>query len=357
MIALALTVRKAAVVGVAWLAILALADVATSTGPHVPNSWLRGANVTGYYPRDVFASKATDRTLATLRGDGANAAEIVLECWMRDASSTSISCSDAETMSDGGVRHALARARALGMRAILKPHVDSHDNAFRGSIAPLNWHTWFASYRSMMNYYADLARQSGAWGLVVGTELTSAQKCMGCNAEWHQTIAEIRARFHGKLTYAANVEDLGSFPAWATLDYIGDDGYFELAGPRQADPGVDGLVRAWSSFRDQYGVIHHWLSLLRAVTRRYHKPLLFTEFGYESQAGAAAFFSRQLPDRLALQAQAHAYEAAMRVFRAQPWFAGMLLWNYQVDHPVKGNEIDFDPRGKPAQDVLRAWWR
>ncbi len=52
------------------------------------------------------------------------------------------------------VTHAIAQAHALGLKVMLKPHVDVlYEDAWRGEIgesfSEAQWQKWFASYRAL----------------------------------------------------------------------------------------------------------------------------------------------------------------------------------------------------------------
>ena len=115
------------------------------------------------------------------------------------------------------------------------------------------------------------------------------------------------------------------------------------------------LARAWTEFRDETGVTHHYFHRIRSLQRRTRKPVLFTELGYRSALGAAArpwdWNSRLVADQ---EPQARAYEAAFRVWSKVPWFRGIYWWDW---HAGSFDRTDggYNPRGKSAERVLRAW--
>jgi hypothetical protein len=273
------------------------------------------------------------------------------------------------TIPDRDLIHAIKVAHRLGLGVALKPHVDVRSCAptgdcFRGDIQPPSWSSWFASYRRMMSHYGRLARAQHVELLVVGTELTSSQTCRGCRSLWNTTLDAIRRVYRGPITYAANVDDYASFPVWNRMTVLGDDAYFQLVSDAEVrdgagDPSVDTLVARWSHFTDDAGRQHDWLADLHAFSRRYHKPLLFTEWGYQREYGAANylfdFSPTSTPDPAA---QATAYDALFRAFSHQHWIRGALVWDFQVDRvPSAAADTDWDPRQQPAEAVLKRWWR
>src|SRR4051812_37331319 len=186
------------IVGACLLALAGTTNALASPG--LPADWQRGANVTAWNT-DAFAQPAADSSLGDLQATGTTNAAIVVTWYMDAKTSSTIAPRDGKTPSDASVLHAIARAKELGMRVTLKPHVDVWDGTFRGDITPASRSDWFASYRAMIDHYADLAAQAGADALIVGTELTTMTDD---TAEWRALIAGVRARFGGQLTYAAN---------------------------------------------------------------------------------------------------------------------------------------------------------
>jgi hypothetical protein len=142
---------------------------------------------------------------------------------------------------------------------------------------------------------------------------------------------------------------VGSVGFWDAVDIIGVDAYFPLA--ENATSDVDELVAAWTPIRDR----------LAATSHRYGKPVLFTEVGYRSQAGAAtepyAYDRPGPPDE---REQAAAYLATLRVFTGQPWWAGAHWWMWaelpSADLPSGTAATSYSPRGKLAESVLREYW-
>lgn len=358
--------RRALLLGLAGALAGTGTAVAASGGsaPAVGRMTFQGANLTAYEPTAPGFLGGLDRAERTLAVDGGNAVEIVLECWMRSPSATTIDCGTTAangstgdvTIPDPDLVHEMRTARKLGLFVVLKPHVDIRNcrsgDCFRGDIHPAGWNAWFRSYTAMIVHYARLAQANHVGMLVVGTELTSAQTCSVCRAGWARTIDAVRRVYHGALTYAANVGDYGSFPAWSRMTVLGDDGYFPLVSSAEiasgdGDPTVATLVRRWGS----------WIPGLQRLSRKYRKPVVFTEIGYQRVEGAAGFPSS--PSSTAdPAAQASAYEALFRAFRGRAWFHGAFIWDFQGDRvPSAAADTDFDPRRQPAEHVLRHWWR
>ena len=110
----------------------------------------------------------------------------------------------AATPTDADVVHVVKQILARGMRAVLKPQVDSKDGVWRGEITfntSAEWSMWFGNYTAFITHYAALAESAGAAYFNVGTELDATE---GQAAEWRAVIAAVRGAFSGPLWYGAN---------------------------------------------------------------------------------------------------------------------------------------------------------
>jgi hypothetical protein len=140
--------------------------------------------------------------------------------------------------------------RKLGMKTIIKPHVNSLDGAWRGQMKFSNRTQFWQDYTRIMLRYADLARKTRSDGLVVGTELRVVRRDQP--SHWRGLISRLRNRFGGALYYAANydaLEDVAGPPDWfALLDGIGVDYY-----PDNSDMRPGELWRGIIQLRRRFG--------------------------------------------------------------------------------------------------------
>ena len=94
--------------------------------------------------------------------------------------STTIDATSPSTPTDAELIHVINLAHKLGLKVMLKPHLDLRNEIendwWRGEIGPdftseAQWAAWFASYRDFIEHYAQLAQTYGADQFCVGTEL------------------------------------------------------------------------------------------------------------------------------------------------------------------------------------------
>lgn len=272
--------------------------------------------------------------------------------------------------------YAIGRFRAQGLRVWLKPHVDVRDGSYRGEIRfsdPDAYQAWMDHYDTLLMQAADLARQYGAYGLVIGTELDSlADNSDAAHTQrWSAVIAGVRQRFSGYLSYAANWPTAEAIGFWDQLDVMGVDAYFPLSSAAQ--PQAEELQNAW--YYSQLSSVGRPYEYLGKLVTRHHKPLMLTEIGYRSRSHCAADpadysdIADDDPQNDAMldeACQVNAYQAMYAQFGGQPWLAGMLVWNWEVFPGAETGTLpdDADPDqhyltrgftsyGKPSAQVMR----
>lgn len=223
---------------------------------------------------------------------------------------------------------------------LLKPHLNLTPQG-SNRIAAQDRAAWFASYTAFITHYADMAQRLGVEQFAVATELA---QMTADRAAWLQVIGAVRQIYDGPLTYASST-DWEQVPFWDALDIIGLDIYAPLSDTPTTD--VAALQRAAESF----------IPRLAALSERYNRKILFTEAGYTSQVGTATDPSSWRISTVPAQAeQAAAYQAILAASSGQPWWAGVFWWVWSTPPYTQAEPLDFSPRGKQAEDVIRRWW-
>lgn len=248
-----------------------------------------------------------------------------------------------------GVRGLIRAAKSLGLKVLLKPHLDVEDGRWRGLIDfgddEAAWAEWFRAYGAFILGYAQLAREEGVEMFCVGAELKGT---VGRRRDWLGVIQGVRKVYGGPLIYAANWNgEMWEVSFWDALDYVGIDAYYPLTG--RFSPTLDELVSGWS----------RPLNSLGCLAGRTGKGIIFTEVGYRSVDGAArAPWDRRIRGEPDPQEQALCYRAFFQaVWGKEPWFGGVFFWYWSLD-PAAGGPADtgYTPRGKPAAEVLERWF-
>ncbi len=154
------------------------------------------------------------------------------------------------------LRLTIRNARSLGLRVVLKPHVNCEDGRATALIRPSDERLWFRTYREFILHYARLAAEEKVDLFVVGTEIFSMTGS-DHRRDWEELIRDVRGVYAGKLTYAANWYDFMLVTFWGSLDYVGIDAYFPVVG------GHNPKLRLWSW--------KIYLPIIASVSRAYGK--------------------------------------------------------------------------------------
>lgn len=302
------------------------------------------------WEKEHYSSAYSDSSLKKISGIGAEWVGIVTTYYQDRYNSKDIYPTD-KTPSDKSLMHAVNTAHSLGIKVMLKPHIDllnQADGLWRGDIgfqSETDWREWFSQYLEFILHYAKLAQEAEVELFCIGTELSFASTK---TAFWRQEIIpRIRQIYSGKIIYAANWDEYQNIGFWDMLDYAGIDAYFPLT-PKK-DPTYEDIKSGWEK----------WAQEIRAWQASVNKPVIFTEIGYRSCSFAAtAPWEYTFNPELNLEIQADCYKAALEVLRGQNWCVGLYWW-YWKDSPFAGGAAnrDFTPQNKPAETVLAYYYR
>ena len=301
---------------------------------------------------DEYATPAGTDARRALAGTGVRWAGVLNTWYMERRNANGIRPLADRSNDDDAVRRAIDEMHALGLKVMLKPHVDVEDGTWRGQIAPTDPARWFESYGAFLEHHAAIAAEKNVALLCIGTELVSMSGSRYAG-EWASLIARVRVIYGGLLTYAANAvepaDEFTSVSFWGRLDLLGADVYTPLTD--RTSPTRAELVAGWR--RNRYG--HDMVAALRNFQQAHGKPLVFTEIGYRSGDGANRtpwdYGASMAPDP---GEQADCYAAMYEVFSGETWMKGPFWWAWDVSPPAAG-DTGYSPRGKPAEDVLRLW--
>ena len=142
-------------------------------------------------------------------------------------------------------RQAHERGLSLGYLPLVLLRTGTVEH-WRGDIQPTQRWLWYRNYNRYIGRWADMARDLGVPLLCVGSEYSSLERE---TSAWRNIIANVRARYEGRLTYSANWDHLDVPGFWNDLDVIGVTGYFSLTS--KDDPTVEEIVAAWGPIKDK----------------------------------------------------------------------------------------------------------
>lgn len=310
----------------------------------------KGVAFTGY-ERYSYVGEGPRQALRDIAAVRAEWISLLVTCYQETVASTVIDISGEGTPTDASLFDIIGYARGLGLKVLLKPHVDILEgNRWRGEIGPAfteaDWAVWFASYRSFILHYAALAAEAGADLFSIGCELDAT---VHRGSEWRSVIAAVRQVYPGRLIYADDQAESApdAVTWWDALDLIGMDAYPTLSA--ETRPSVSSLCLGWEGYLDK----------LHRLSERWGKPLVITEIGYRSvEGGAYNPWDWQKRGPVDLVTQRKAYEAAFRMVAGRTWLAGIYWWQWMPD-PDHGGPADtgYSPHGKPAERTLASGYR
>jgi hypothetical protein len=307
-----------------------------------------------------YATAESRLSLAELAKTGANFVAIIPTRFTKTLRDTEI-VPAAQTEADANVVRAIADAHDAGLAVMVKPHVDALNGKPRLAYAPADVGEWFRQYEAFLLNYARMAAEHQVEMFCIGCEYESLEGPRYRDL-WLHVARSVRAVYSGPLVYASASGKDASF--WDAVDYIGVDAYNALS--RAADPSVDELVAGWRSVSPNAWVASQTnnkspLDYYRALWAAQRKPMIFTEIGYKSVAGAAARPGDwRFTGPVDVELQARAYEAFFRVWSAESaWMKGAFLWHWEPriirEHSARSWK-DYTPQNKPAAAVIARWY-
>ena len=313
----------------------------------VPTEDLVGVNY-ACWDHALYASLTSESALADARAAGANCIALVVTWYIDGLTASDVYPDASRTPTDESLVAAISRAHALGMKVMLKPHVDPVNSAqSRTDIRPIDVPGWQASYAEFLRHYAEFAAANGVELLCVGTELKGLTGPEH-DAFWRGLVnGVVKPVYPGSTCYAANHDEYAQVTFWDVLDCAGVDAYFSL--PPGSCPTRAELRSRWAASIDA----------LRTWQAGHGRPVLFTEIGYYAADGCVQNPSdpSHLVGTYNECCQQNAYAAVLEVLTAEPWQTGIFFWDWEPNaaHPA-AQAIALTPQDKPAQDTMASYF-
>ncbi|WP_034260800.1 glycoside hydrolase family 113 [Altibacter lentus] len=245
-----------------------------------------------------------------------------------------------------GVKQYVEKLHEHNIEVMIKPQIWIWHGEFTGYLkmnSEADWEQLEDSYRQFILDFAEQAQELNVAMFCIGTEL---EQFIAHRPEfWKALIAEVRQKYHGKITYAANWDEYKRVPFWESLDYIGVDAYFPVSEAKT--PTVLEAQAGWRPWKEE----------LKAVALQFDKKIIFTEYGYRSThfAGKEPWNSDHEIKDVNLEAQSNLMQGLYNEIWGEPWFAGGFLWKWFIDHEDVGGMQDaqFTPQNKPVTHVIK----
>ncbi|KJJ85205.1 protein containing Coagulation factor 5/8 type [Candidatus Omnitrophus magneticus] len=293
---------------------------------------------------DELLMPVSDFTLISLKEKGIDTISIMVPAYQDALNSEVIFTNDrpgGDTPTDIAITHAIETCHKLGMRVLLKPHVDPRTNEARIDI--VGNQKWFDSYEEFILRYAKIAALNNVEIFSIGTELEGTT-FEAWTSRWEIIIKKVREVYKGKLVYSANWTEYQGVPFWKDMDYLGIDAYFPLTDKNDATR--EELISAWEK---KAGEIETWLRENNLLD----KPVLFTEIGYTTTDGTNRQPWVALTSIEDQQEQSDCLDAAFEVLTKKPWFKGYYLWQYMPQE--RWSPLGFTVNGKKAENIFCGW--
>jgi hypothetical protein len=302
-----------------------------------------------YFPRTepLSALPGQADNLERMLATGAEWVSVVAVWYQQTRTSTLIADDPGNTASDESVREVIRFLHGKGAKVLLKPYVDSRDGVWRANFAPKSVDGWFASYRSFINHYAEMAADEDVEMLCVGVEYNWCDRNQ--RDRWLNVVDAVRSRYRGPLTYAAHWRTYRDVCFWDAVDYVGVDAYFPLS--KESDVALSTLVKAWRGPLDE---LEGW----RYRARLSDKDVIFTEVGYQSRPACWITPGTTKSDEADPEAQKVCYEALFMTAPARPWLRGIYIWSWDHWGADAGgpDNTNWTPKNKPAEKVLSDYY-
>lgn len=247
-----------------------------------------------------------------------------------------------------GEQHVVAPirwAREQGLSILIKPHLSYWGEfSWRGEVGwgddEKRWQNFLTQYRRWILGLAELCEREGAHAFVVGTELRLAEPR---TAYWTKLIAEVRQRYSGPLTYAANWDDVTHVGFWSELDAIGIQAYMPLSD--RENPPLSEVRAAWKKHE-------RWLA---QYSREQGRPVVLTEVGYTNIATAAMRPWEPSHGKTDHPLQARCLRTALETVESSKVIKGSFIWKWFPTPGTQGPD-DFTVQTPAFKRLLRETW-
>ncbi|MFH1634413.1 MAG: hypothetical protein ABIG63_10465, partial [Chloroflexota bacterium] len=278
------------------------------------------------------------------------------------------------------IRQAQGRDLNVALRPV--PHFPTAVDEWWSS-APRDfpwWVSWFDRYQAFVLHHADLAEQNGVQTLILGGEWMSPALPSGslsngdpsgvppdAEARYRELLAKVREHFSGTVAWALSYPE-GVLNPPGFLDEI-DQIYVLWSAPLAANADASPADLQTEAERiisaDIYGMWLIW-------KQQSGNESLVISLAYPSVEGILTgcladpivecippeSLKYPAPDypllELGLEDQARAYQAVMAAVSQHEWVGGVVSRGYYP--PAVLHDKSTSVHGKPAEDVLHAWF-
>jgi hypothetical protein len=303
--------------------------------PSSPKMEVRGIALAEQGRGASYGSDQCRKQIAAIKEMGGNYIAISPFAWMRSVNDPHVTYRRGRDWDEANMTQCIADAHAMGLKVMLKPHIWCNEfwgaNKWHGDIqmkSEEDWDTWFEEYGGYILANAKIADAAKADSLCIGVEYQGTSKTQ--EKRWRKLIGDVRAVYKGPLTYAASWGEYPDVQWWDALDCIGVDAYFPLA--LQAHPTDEDLRAGWQKVYVD----------LEKTSKRFGKPVCFTEIGYSESTQAAAEPWKYAVNERDPELQARLFRIALEEASKQDFVRGVFVWKWFTNDITPGRR-----RGDP----------
>lgn len=247
-----------------------------------------------------------------------------------------------------GIIETIKLAKKQNLKIMLKPHLwfGWGKGATEFTLQKEeDWLRWEKSYTKYIVTFAKIAEEKDVDLFCFSTELK--QVVLQRPSFFKKLIKTVKQVYKGKLTYAANWDNYENVTFWEDVNYIGIDAYFPLSDEKE--PVVEVLNRNWKPIKQK----------LKEVSEKVNKPVLFTEYGFEScDYNTKKTWGSDNKYDENQQTQLNGYQSLYDTFYDENWFAGGFLWKWHLtNRTMRNTSKSFTPQGKKAMSLIEKQFR
>lgn len=304
--------------------------------------YVKAINYTGFNYHCLGEERTKENLLLMKRKTACNTVILVLGALQDESSSADIDYTHAVMPKDADLMDFIRYAKNIGLKVFLKPVVACRSGACRadidfleqGSFCEERWENWKRSYMEFVLHYASIAEKTKCEMFFAGCQLL---KIGNQTAFWTELIEQIRQRYHGLVTYEADIYNEDNVKFWEILDVIASGGNYSRLYLEEE------LVR------------------LEQLADCCQKPLLLTECGCMSTKGSGTSPNAwEVEGELSLHEQSAFFENLLEMCRKQENVKGVGIWCWnnrrQSEHAAMRDKRYFI-FGKPACSILYDTWK
>lgn len=305
------------------------------------NQYSKGVNIFFTDYRNTFEVADFTSNVQYLKNIGVDTIVLVPNLFLTNENSSKI-ITNAKTIRIQDLDNAVKISKSFKMKVVLKPHLNLLNKLPRYKLDPKNSEVFSEEYLQYISPYLELSVSNGLDLFTIGTELD----IIASEAYFNEIIQTVKNDYPSlDLVYSASWDHFISKDLNLNTDTIGVNAYFSLS--KTDSPDKSDLYYSWQNY----------LNLLHEVHLYTGKKIIITEVGYINKTGTSINpgiweFSGVPSEEI----QADCYGALLSQVNNNTFIDGVWFWNWELNGVCCESNIDYTPKGKKAEDVLKKYW-